>query len=225
MGLVPKVGTPPKQKEISAVYCVLGEKRCFFTRGTLPKRKSVRCAMCCARSHVFMSPLGDVRTQLTSPLTSRHTNITHHRKAFSTEAERRGDVSIPQFYWLFKNFSPLVSYPLWWSPGLKPLFHQKCPMQQWYDHVKAKLRNYANVYTNAKLYIRMSEIFYEASQNRWAKMNSSINTMRRWLGRFGEHSALHIATPLLYSMRLSHVQLIPSSRSSVIVMSHRLIIV
>lgn len=54
------------------------------------------------RSHLS-SPLRVVRAQLTSPLPSRHTNITHLRTAISTEAERRGDVSITQFYWLFKK--------------------------------------------------------------------------------------------------------------------------
>ncbi|RVE50577.1 hypothetical protein evm_004804 [Chilo suppressalis] len=73
-----------------------GSAGCCRARGGRETSLTIR------RSHLA-SPLCVVRAQLTSPLPSRHTNITHLRTAISTEPERRGDVSITQCYWLFKK--------------------------------------------------------------------------------------------------------------------------
>jgi hypothetical protein len=50
------------------------------------------------RSHHLL-----VEAQLTSPLPSRYINIIHLRLVISARFERRRDVSITKFYWLFKG--------------------------------------------------------------------------------------------------------------------------
>ncbi|CAH0400014.1 unnamed protein product [Chilo suppressalis] len=60
------------------------------------------CVLCAVREEMFFSSGDSTKAEmcaLTSPLPSRYTNLA----AISIEAERRGDVSITQFYWWLKK--------------------------------------------------------------------------------------------------------------------------